>query len=41
MSQYMNPVSENILVICTTGIPDQVNTEDSLVRTWNSTLPYL
>ena len=37
----MNPVSENILVICTIGIPDQVNTEDSLVRTWNSTRPYL
>ena len=29
-SQCMNPVSENILVICTIGIPDQVNIEDSL-----------
>ena len=33
MSQCMNPVSENILVICTIGIPDQVNIEDRLVRT--------
>ena len=41
MSQCMNPVSENILVICTIEIPDQVKIEDSLVRTWNSTLPYL
>ena len=37
----MNPVSENILVICTIRIPDQVNIEDSLVKIWTSTLPYL
>ena len=41
MSQCMSPVSENILVICTIGIPDQLNIEDSLPRTWNSTLPNL
>ena len=38
-SQCMNPVTENILVICTIGI--HVNIEDSLVRTGNSTFPYL
>ena len=31
MSQCMNPVTENILVICTIGIPEQMNIEDSLV----------
>ena len=41
MSQCVNPVTKNILVICTIEIPDQVNIEKSLVRTWNSTLPYL
>ena len=38
LSVNVNPVSENILVIFTIGIPDQVNIEDSLVRTWNSKL---
>ena len=39
LSKCMNPVSKNILVICTIRIPVQVNIEESLVRTWNSTLP--
>ena len=31
MSQCMNPVTENIQVICSIGIPEQMNIEDSLV----------